>query len=181
MTIRQQYICPTVGCTNSCRSKVRRSYCKICQSLRLSGSRKRWYSKNAARNVQEALKWNRNNPERYGENMRRWRLKNVLKVLFMKARQRARETGIVFKLSSWRSLPTIPKFCPVLGIQIRWVVGKGHVRYTPSLDRIDSSKGYEVGNLRIISRRANTLKADATAKELVLLGRDGQRLLRRSR
>lgn len=179
MTARQPHICSTKGCANPCRSKVRRSYCSICYALRTNKSYKKWYSKNSAQSVKNSMRWNRNNPRRYGKNMLRWRLKNVLKILFMRARQRARETGIIFKLSSWHDLPPIPKICPVLGIPIRWVVGRGHVRYTPSLDRIDSLRGYEVGNLRIISRRANTLKADATAKELILLGRDGQRLLRR--
>jgi hypothetical protein len=37
---------------------------------------------------------------------------------------------------------------------------------SPSLDRIDNSKGYVKGNVAVISFRANTLKNNATADEL---------------
>jgi hypothetical protein len=37
---------------------------------------------------------------------------------------------------------------------------------SPSLDRIDTSKGYVKGNVWVISWRANKLKSDATLAEL---------------
>jgi hypothetical protein len=61
--------------------------------------------------------------------------------------------------------------CPLLGIEL---VYKNHgSRRTPNnyatLDRIDSSKGYTIGNVHIVSFRANTLKGDATIEELETL------------
>lgn len=56
--------------------------------------------------------------------------------------------------------------CPVASVQKnRWDLGPQGMN-TPTMDRIDSSKGYVKGNVHIISGRANTLKRDATTTEL---------------
>lgn len=60
--------------------------------------------------------------------------------------------------------------CPLLGIELSYEKFEGN---TPNnyatLDRIDSTLGYEEGNVQIISFRANTLKSNATLEELKLL------------
>lgn len=55
----------------------------------------------------------------------------------------------------------IPDKCPVFGTE--FVV---NTQQAASIDRIDSTKGYVRGNIAIISRRANTIKNDATVEEL---------------
>lgn len=60
----------------------------------------------------------------------------------------------------------IPEICPVFNIPID----------TPSIDRIDPTKGYVPGNVRIISMRANMLKSDATLEEMGLIVADLARL-----
>lgn len=59
----------------------------------------------------------------------------------------------------------IPKFCPVLGIPLRYGIGKA-IDNSPTIDRIDNSKGYTKENIVIISYRANRIKSNATIKEL---------------
>ena len=49
----------------------------------------------------------------------------------------------------------IPEICPILGTPID----------TPSIDRIDSSKGYVKGNVMICSNRANVLKNNGSLDE----------------
>jgi hypothetical protein len=59
----------------------------------------------------------------------------------------------------------IPEFCPLLGIPL--FAGQNSVcPNSPTLDRIDSAKGYVKGNVWVISYKANTIKSNATIEEL---------------
>ena len=53
----------------------------------------------------------------------------------------------------------IPEFCPVFLTPM----------VAPSIDRIDSDRGYVKGNIRVISRRANILKNNASVEEMTLI------------
>lgn len=86
------------------------------------------------------------------------------------ARQRANLNGWEFNIEIDDII--IPEFCPILGIRLVPATGKGsRVGATndlaPSIDRIDSSKGYIKGNICVISKRANFLKRHANYKELL--------------
>ena len=83
--------------------------------------------------------------------------------LFNAARSRAAAKGREFDIEL--SDVVVPATCPVLGITME----------SPSLDRIDSSKGYVKGNVRVISARANMLKNNATVEELTLVLKDLKR------
>ncbi len=86
------------------------------------------------------------------------------KQMFVAARSRARQSGLEFNIE--RSDLIIPEFCPVLGIKIERGIGKGKkTDASPSLDRIDNSKGYIKGNVMIISFRANTIKNNGSMEE----------------
>ena len=62
----------------------------------------------------------------------------------------------------------IPEYCPVLGIKLE--PGEKICSDTsPSIDRIDSTKGYTKDNIWIISNRANRIKNDATIEEIGML------------
>jgi hypothetical protein len=54
----------------------------------------------------------------------------------------------------------------VLGIRLDYSMGGGKRPDSPSIDRIDNSKGYVKGNRVVISMRANRLKSDMTLCEL---------------
>lgn len=62
----------------------------------------------------------------------------------------------------------MPKFCPILKIQLCYTNTKP-LDNSPSLDRIDSTKGYIPNNVHIISWRANRIKSNATPEELKML------------
>ena len=74
----------------------------------------------------------------------------------------------VKKYTSWEATE-YPKVCPVLGIELDWKakVNKGGQDNSPSLDRIDSTKGYVLGNVMMMSRLANCMKQNATSEQLI--------------
>ena len=91
------------------------------------------------------------------------------------AKKRAKKKGIDFNLSV-TDMPEIPLVCPVLGIAIKENAIAGPIDSSPSIDRINPNKGYVSGNVRIISNRANRIKADATLVELEMVLEDARRV-----
>ena len=86
-----------------------------------------------------------------------------LRLLLKRARRRAISEGKDWDIQA--SDVFMPTHCPVLGIELTTEPGvRGGNRF--SLDRSDNRKGYVKGNVRVISYRANIIKADATAAEL---------------
>lgn len=86
-------------------------------------------------------------------------------VMWSGARVRARRAGLEFTITPGDI--RIPERCPILGFVM---VRAGGTRcLSPSVDRLDNSRGYVRGNVWVISDRANRLKSDATLSELRLL------------
>lgn len=113
--------------------------------------------------------WQRKNPEKVLARKQEWMKKpeNRIKHTLSQAKRRALKDGRDFDITIEDLLP-LPEVCPVLGIQINYsgTQSKGFVDNSPSIDRIDSSKGYIKGNVQIISWRANRVKSDASVEEL---------------
>jgi hypothetical protein len=79
------------------------------------------------------------------------------------AKNRAKNRSLEFDLTLEDII--IPEYCPVLGIKLDLQASKMQ-NNSPSLDRVDNSRGYTADNIAVISNRANRLKCDATAEEL---------------
>lgn len=79
-------------------------------------------------------------------------------------KKRQRERGYEVNIDT--SDIVIPPHCPILGIPL--IIGQ--YDNSPTLDRIDNSRGYVKGNVQVISYRANRFKSDATFEELIALG-----------
>jgi len=84
------------------------------------------------------------------------------------AKKRAKLKGQEFDLQI-EDIPEIPEYCPILHIKIIANKTNSPLDSSPSLDRIDSKKGYIKGNVQIISNRANRIKSDATIEEVEML------------
>jgi hypothetical protein len=94
--------------------------------------------------------------------------------IWNRAKWRAKRKGIQFTITV--ADVVVPTHCPALGIKLSAVTKKGGHYASPSLDRIDPSLGYVPGNVVVISKRANTIKADASAIELMMVVRWMDRL-----
>ena len=95
--------------------------------------------------------------------------KQEVRLLITRLRASAKKRGITFNLvESDLDEVGFPINCPIFGVPMRFHRGKPE-NNSYSIDRIDSSLGYEPGNIVIISYRANKLKSDATVRELQLI------------
>lgn len=108
------------------------------------------------------------NPEKYAAKRRSYREKHLAQGLVTNAQDRARRLGLPCDITKDDII--IPKTCPVLGIELRIGNGKQHDA-SPSLDRFIPSLGYVKGNICVISLRANRIKNNATAEELMTVAK----------
>jgi len=98
------------------------------------------------------------NSERVKSKTPAWRM-------HQRAKQRCKMNGLDFNLDFDDII--IPEKCPILGITMNVNSGRsGAYRNSPSLDRIDNSKGYIKGNVWVISQLANAMKHAASIEDL---------------
>lgn len=85
--------------------------------------------------------------------------------LWLRAKQRSKTSGRVFNID--KEDIVIPERCPILDVPLVVHKGKsGAYQDSPSLDRIDNSRGYEKGNIQVISQLANSMKGAASNQQL---------------
>jgi hypothetical protein len=84
-------------------------------------------------------------------------------LLISGAKARAAQAGIPFNLTIEDIV--IPERCPALGIPLVPGVGVSHDG-SPQLDRLVPELGYVKGNVVVISKLANTIKQNASPKQI---------------
>jgi hypothetical protein len=104
--------------------------------------------------------------ERRRQQARESKARRPKEIMVSHAKSRATEKGIDFDITT--DDIQIPDVCPVLGIPLIRGNGK-RTDNSPTLDRIDNSKGYVKGNVMVISHRANLLKNSASIQEVELI------------
>ena len=116
-------------------------------------------------------KYSELNKEKLKQRNLQFRLDNPEKTILQGAKGRAKKHGIEFNLET--SDIIIPKVCPILNIPLQRAVGKGcKLDNSPSLDRIDPTKGYVRGNIQIISLLANQMKNCANRDQLITFAKN---------
>jgi hypothetical protein len=95
------------------------------------------------------------------------RVKNtsIEKKMLSRAKNRSRSRNHEFSIDIDDIF--IPEKCPILNIDLKCGSGRpgGNIN-SPSLDRIDNSKGYIKGNVIVISHLANSMKSYASVEQL---------------
>lgn len=123
------------------------------------------YYKTKAR--EDARKRRAKDPARWRNEVRAWYQKNLNKYLWSAAKKRAKDKGLDFDIQMEDVV--IPETCPALGIKLYSSLGKGREvnrDHSPTIDRIDSTKGYTKDNIVVVSHKANYIKYTATVEEI---------------
>lgn len=90
--------------------------------------------------------------------------KNHTSTMLSNAKKRAINKGLEFNIEKEDII--IPELCPIL--KVPFVIGtKDNYDFTPTIDRIDNSKGYTKDNIQIITNKANSMKNSADFEMLV--------------
>jgi hypothetical protein len=130
----------------------RKAACKACENKRNQSYNKRAFSRNA-------------NP-----------VASRIAKMLSAAKHRAKTKGWEFDLDSDFLYSLVTDCCPVTGAPFHWKTNYGAGEqgnphpHAPSLDRIDSSRGYTKDNVWLIAWKANCLKNDASETDLIELG-----------
>lgn len=129
------------------KNATRRPFCTICEKQ----DRAATYLRTRDKRIKRSLTYKE---------------QNVQRKILGDARASAKRKGLEFNLTIEDII--IPTHCKYLGTPLKLELGRGLVWSNPSIDRIDSSKGYTKDNVQIISRKANTMKNCSTAEELII-------------
>jgi CRISPR/Cas system-associated protein Cas10 (large subunit of type III CRISPR-Cas system) len=124
------------------------------------------YQKNRRiKNKDHVLDYSRN----YQKNKRKnfeFRLQMLLNASKQRSKKKSRENTLT--LEDIKSIYPKNGLCPIFGTKL--VFGDAGFRETsPSIDRIDSTKGYTKDNIQIISWKANRIKTNSSIEELELI------------
>ena len=95
-----------------------------------------------------------------------FRLNMLLNASKQRARNKNREHTIT--VEDIKTIYPTDGCCPIFGMKLEFNTA-GFRENSPSIDRIDSTKGYTPDNIQIISWKANRIKGYASIQELEML------------
>lgn len=114
--------------------------------------------------------WKQNNSERVKNSSKEYREKTRNSLLHQAMRlikdskQRAKKKNLEHTLTKEELY--IPKYCPVLGHELKPNKGTTASACSPTIDRMNNNRGYTKDNIKVISFEANTIKGSATSDKL---------------
>lgn len=131
--------------------------CRTCDNKRQVQRRKQ--------NPEVHLEYHR----KYQRNRRKdfdYRLQMLINASKQRAKLNDREHDI--NVEDIKAIYPVDGCCPIFGMKLEFN-GAGFRDSSPSIDRIDSTKGYTRDNIQIISWKANRIKGAASLQDLEML------------
>lgn len=123
--------------------------CGECVRSKERDRSRKWYRKNGHHARSSAKVWYRANREQSRENRMRYAktTRGRAVMLLASVRNRGKECDLT---AEWIEEKIAAGVCSVSGIQFN-LGARGHHPMTPSIDRIDHSKGYTMDNCRVVA------------------------------
>lgn len=124
-------------------------------------SSSRWIAKNPEKVREKARKYREENPEKARNAVNAWRFKYPARQLVKQSHASARKRGLECTLTVEMVEEMLaPMTCSATGLPLSWEHdGTSYRRpWAPSIDRIDCSKGYVPGNVRVVCSAFNTMR-----------------------
>lgn len=128
---------------------------------------RRWHHENPQRSREAKQRWKAQQADEYREKnraaSRRWNAENPARKLLGQYRQSARKRGLDFALTvEIIEAMLAPMTCSATGLPLTWE-HDGSARanpWAPSIDRVDCSKGYVPGNVRVVCWAFNQMRGE---------------------
>jgi hypothetical protein len=124
-----------------------------------------YQAKRRVENYEQNLEYGR----QYQKNRRKdhnYRLQMLINASKQRAKDKDREHTIT--VEDIKNIFPVDGCCPIFGMKLEFN-SAGFRENSPSIDRIDSKKGYTPDNIQIISWKANRIKGYASIEELEML------------
>ena len=124
-----------------------------------------YQAKRRIENPQQQLDYQR----AYQKNKRKdynYRLQMLINASKQRAKNKNREHNIT--VEDIKAIYPLDGCCPIFGMKLEFN-SAGFRENSPSIDRVDSTKGYTPDNIQIISWKANRIKGYASTQELEML------------
>jgi len=131
---------------------------------------RRWYDNNREkmkehnkRYMSEIIEGGKTRYQYYYEKSRFGSFEKRLTLMLTSAKSRCKKNNVEFSIT--KEDVARRETCPISGVMLNFRSNKVSDD-SPTLDRIDPSKGYVPGNVWVVSYRANRIKSNATSDEL---------------
>lgn len=149
-----------------CKRDVSDRSCYECKLIKSA----KWKKLNPEKHSEINIEWAKNNKQKISSSRIKLNSKDPKKYwarsCFQNARKRAAKQGVAFDLTVDDIYNLAGDCCPVFGFRFNFI-GNGRIGpESPSLDKIDPSAGYVLGNVAVISMKANMIKQNASSEEI---------------